>query len=206
MAIMGTPKAHKGETMIARNLTALMMMSASAAMAAAPIAAVPVTEGKANVVQPQSNVMQKTTAVFKSVYTTFSGKTEVGFYGLGGSSIQAANEYAEVSYQVLPGFSVSAGASARAPSEYYYGLVNVHSDQKPMGLEPSVHVGYTNYTKSLENSEENDQVSGLLCGMRLAYHLNPSASVDMVIRTIGNGFDMNRDVHGKGSLGIRIYL
>ena len=208
-------------------MTALLMLCASSAMATAPQAraAVPLSDmdgefsysTKSNQGNGKKNTKtkhdKKQKGSKKSNYLStqnLRGKTEIGFYALGGSGIEASNEYAEISYRFAPGFSVGGGMSLSSPADFKFGLINIHSEKKVMGVRPSVQIGYAGFVSEEFNTEtfsyEDKKDSGVLCGFRLEYQLNPFASVDMVVRNVSSGVEVGHDVHSMGSFGVRFFL
>ena len=201
-----------------KQMAALILMCASSAMATTPQAkaAVPLSDndGEFSYKRPQKkqkaqNQPKKGLKKMQISVPNFKQRTEIGFYALGGSGIEASNEYAEASYRFAPGFSIGAGSSMSAPKDFYFGLINIHSEKKVIGLRPSVHIGYAGYAIDPDfqiNDDDSDRDSGVLCGLRLEYQLNPYASVDLVMRRVSSGVEVGHDVHSMSSMGVRFYL
>ena len=210
-----------------KQITALLVLCAGSAMATAPQAraAVPLSDmdgefsystktnqgnGKKHAKVKHAKKQKESKKASYLSTKSFKGKTEIGFYALGGSGIEASNEYAEISYRFAPGFSVGGGMSLSAPADFKFGLINIHSEKKVMGVRPSVQIGYAGFVSEEWNEKtfrvEDKQDSGVLCGFRLEYQLNPFASVDMVVRNVSSGVEVGHDVHSMGSFGVRFFL
>ena len=131
-------------------------------------------------------------------------RLSLGVYAFGNNSVHASEEYAQASYEIIRGISIGGGASITAPSEFYFGVVNMHSENEIIGFSPSFQVGYSGFTAHNDNHATEN--SGLLLGVSLSYPVNRFSEIDIALKRINNNLELNHGSHGFASVGLKIKM